>query len=1169
MANKIINSLQFNSGDINILSLPYGICETAADTAAKAVTVENFALETGAQILVKFTVTNSASSPTLNINGTGAKNIMYRGSAIGAGHLAANRVYEFVYDGTDWELVGDLFAETSISVGNKSSTDTTDLVYAVTNLVESGTKNHTITPTYTGLPTKTYVDKIATGHVKYLGTVAALTGLSTTAGQGDFYRVSTAFTFGSETAHVGDIILATKDNPAQNATDWDLIHAEIDSNSWVANTASAAGYVAKGSGNANKVWKPDGSGNPAWRDDANTTYTFNGAVSTIKDNNLTAGRALISSSSGKVAVSETTSTELGYVHGVTSAIQTQLNSKIPNSGDYTNKYLSWNSSSYLQNVILLIPVLQSNNWSGFNYIDGRFFLWKTGGNVYDVINVNANCVYDSLRYHLEMFGDHPTATLCVCKYNNILYYAIKCPYHANPYTHVTFTGRIKSELSGGTTTVDLPLQVPYYDENSKTVLNAEVKNSITDTLTTTYVTSASGTPLCCINGFKGSLNGNASTATTASVANGLNFGGGGYTTDTYGNFVAGSTAATWNIMDKSGTTKVAITWASGATTFKGAVTAPTFAGALSGNASTATSLATARTISISDTAGTTGTSFNGTANVSLVIPSNLTNFNRLTFSTSNNTFSPTTQSIVLNGVNNSDDSAKAPGIGFHIGNKNWASLKFLPDGTFRFYNNGGTGYQPVYASTFYGNLSGNATTATNVAWSGVTGKPSYYDSKAIKGITRSGTTFTYTCMDGTTGTFTQQDNNTTYSAGAGITLSGTTFSNSGVRSVTTGSTNGTISVNTNGTSANVAVKGLGSAAYTASTAYATAAQGTKADNALPKSGGTMTGTIITPGNDTVVIRPAKNNYDQIGSEDYTFWKIYSSTFNGQNFNVSNNLTFTGTVVDLQKVISNQGSSNAAYAVKLNDTASNNARGKYSIAAGYYTQTSSIGELAIGCCAAVATSVFKVGNGYVASNGVLTSQNAAYMTEGGVLYLDGSVKTSGADYAEYFEWEDGNHNAEDRRGYFVTLSGEKIKIAKPGDFILGIISAQPTIVGNGDIDWQGRFLKDEFGSPIMEIIEYIEGDEINEETGEKTPIIKTGPKPKQNPKYDPNQHYISREERPEWDAVGMMGVLPVRDDGTCQVNSYCKVTNEGTATASNTGYRVIARVNDHVIKIVLK
>lgn len=68
-------------------------------------------------------------------------------------------------------------------------------------------------------------------------------------------------------------------------------------------------------------------------------------------------------------------------------------------------------------------------------------------------------------------------------------------------------------------------------------------------------------------------------------------------------------------------------------------------------------------------------------------------------------------------------------------------------------------------------------------------------------------------------TISATDTNTTYSAGTGISLSGTTFSNSGVRSISSGSSNGTISVNTNGTSADVAVKGLGSAAYTASTAY--------------------------------------------------------------------------------------------------------------------------------------------------------------------------------------------------------------------------------------------------------------------------------------------------------------------------------------------------------------
>lgn len=47
---------------------------------------------------------------------------------------------------------------------------------------------------------------------------------------------------------------------------------------------------------------------------------------------------------------------------------------------------------------------------------------------------------------------------------------------------------------------------------------------------------------------------------------------------------------------------------------------------------------------------------------------------------------------------------------------------------------------------------------------------------AIKSITRSGTTFTYTTLWGNTGTFTQQDNNTTYSAGTGLSLSSTTFS---------------------------------------------------------------------------------------------------------------------------------------------------------------------------------------------------------------------------------------------------------------------------------------------------------------------------------------------------------------------------------------------------------
>lgn len=55
---------------------------------------------------------------------------------------------------------------------------------------------------------------------------------------------------------------------------------------------------------------------------------IDGAASTITDSNLTANRALISNGSGKVDVSAVTSTELGYLDGVTSNIQTQLNGKL-------------------------------------------------------------------------------------------------------------------------------------------------------------------------------------------------------------------------------------------------------------------------------------------------------------------------------------------------------------------------------------------------------------------------------------------------------------------------------------------------------------------------------------------------------------------------------------------------------------------------------------------------------------------------------------------------------------------------------------------------------------------------------------------------------------------------------------------------------------------------
>ena len=64
--------------------------------------------------------------------------------------------------------------------------------------------------------------------------------------------------------------------------------------------------------------------------------TITGGATTITSSDLTASRALASNSSGKVAVSAVTSTELGYVSGVTSAIQTQIGTKLTASNNLSD-----------------------------------------------------------------------------------------------------------------------------------------------------------------------------------------------------------------------------------------------------------------------------------------------------------------------------------------------------------------------------------------------------------------------------------------------------------------------------------------------------------------------------------------------------------------------------------------------------------------------------------------------------------------------------------------------------------------------------------------------------------------------------------------------------------------------------------------------------------------
>ena len=217
-----------------------------------------------------------------------------------------------------------------------------------------------------------------------------------------------------------------------------------------------------------------------------------------------------------------------------------------------------------------------------------------------------------------------------------------------------------------------------------------------------------------------------------------------------------------------------------------------------------------------------------------------------------------------------------------------------------------------------------------------------------------------------------------------------------------------------------------------------------------------------------------------------------------------------------------------------------------------------------------------GTSFVIGNGIPTSKSNAFrVDDNGTPYSKAGLNTTGADYAEFFEWEDGNENNEDRRGYFVTLDGKHIKIAKEGDWILGIVSGFPAIIGNGDEEWKGRYIFDDFGCPVIEEFEYEEEEyeTITNDDGEEEVITKkvkrTGTKWKEVQEYDPAQPYTGRMQRKEWSAIGMLGVLSVRDDGSCKANGFCKLADGGIATDSDTGYRVVKRVTDNIVEVIFK
>ncbi|QAX32111.1 DUF2793 domain-containing protein [Leisingera sp. NJS204] len=119
---------------------------------------------------------------------------------------------------------------------------------------------------------------------------------------------------------------------------------------------------------------------------------------------------------------------------------------------------------------------------------------------------------------------------------------------------------------------------------------------------------------------------------------------------------------------------------------------------------------------------------------------------------------------------------------------------------------------------------------------------------------------------------------------------------------------------------------------------------------------------------------------------------------------------------------------------------------------------------------------------------------------------GAWSGGGADYAEWFEWVDGNPEGEDRRGLAVVLEGAKIRPALAGETPAGVISGNPAVVGDGDMgEWKRRWLRDAYGSLLRD----------------------ASGRPQENPAYDPSQPYLPRAARPEWALLGLTGKLRLK------------------------------------------
>jgi hypothetical protein len=217
---------------------------------------------------------------------------------------------------------------------------------------------------------------------------------------------------------------------------------------------------------------------------------------------------------------------------------------------------------------------------------------------------------------------------------------------------------------------------------------------------------------------------------------------------------------------------------------------------------------------------------------------------------------------------------------------------------------------------------------------------------------------------------------------------------------------------------------------------------------------------------------------------------------------------------------------------------------------------------------------------------------------GNAFADGTWTGGGADYAEFFEWSDGNASAEDRIGVSVVLDSGKIRPAVAGESPIGVISGNASVIGDAAWNhWSEKYQKDEFGRKVFthaqtvswtEVIPAVtesviikhskavvgpdgkpstlEWDEPKEKTIQeqravehsyfannvpagvvvpKGAIFTTVKVPVVNPSFDEAAVYVPRSDRKEWSTVGLIGKLRIKK-GQPTAASWIKLKDISTS-----------------------